>query len=155
MIFGAIQFKGNAAQLADRSAQVIIKTHFIVGRNEWPAILRGEDYVIKEIRVGVGHVLSLARVSRNVFCMTRSIAHAGSINLLASDPGAYAPGFMLSRAPRAISNQVGFCLGYGFAGRFKISASAFNRFASAAFFALVASFSNAGAIFFRFPVSPF
>src|SRR5438477_7732945 len=72
-----------------------------------------------------------------------------------TDPGAYAPGFMLSRTPRAISNQVGFYLGYGFAGLFKISASALSRFASAAFFALGASFSNAGAIFFRFPVSPF
>ena len=41
------------------------------------------------------------------------------------------------------------------AGWFRISASAFNRFASAALFALVASFSNAGAISFRFPVSPF
>ena len=28
---------------------------------------------------------------------------AGSVDLLASDPGAYAPGFMLSRAERALS----------------------------------------------------
>ncbi len=41
------------------------------------------------------------------------------------------------------------------AGCFKISANACRRFASAALFALVASFSNAGAIFFKFPVSPF
>ena len=73
----------------------------------------------------------------------RAVARfAGSINPLASDPGAYAPGFMLSRAPRAISNQVGFCLGYGFAGLFKISANPCNRLASAALFAVAALLSK-------------
>jgi len=68
VVFGAIQFQSNAAHLADRSAQVIIKSHLIFRRNEWPAIFRGEDYVIKEIRVGVGHALRLARMSRNISC---------------------------------------------------------------------------------------
>src|SRR5205807_9145975 len=38
-------------------------------------------------------------------------------------------------------------------GCFKISASDFNRLESAALFAVAASFSNTGAIFFRFPLS--
>jgi len=64
--------------------------------------------VIKEICVGVGHVLSLARVSRNVFCKEVVARSAGSLLIVGFDPGACAPGFMLSPAPQAWTRLYAF-----------------------------------------------
>ena len=45
-------------------------------------------------------MLSLARVSRNVFCKEVVARSAGSMLIVGFDPGACAPGFMLSPAPQ-------------------------------------------------------
>ena len=48
VIPGTIQFQGNAAQLSDRSAEVIMKAYLMLRRDEGTSILRRDD-VIKEL----------------------------------------------------------------------------------------------------------
>src|SRR5438045_3250472 len=90
MIAGAAKFQRNAADLANHPADVIVEPHLVFGSDEWATFLGREDYVIKQIGIGVRHVLKLTRLSRNVFCMRLSPAPQAHSDW-GSDPGAYAP----------------------------------------------------------------
>jgi hypothetical protein len=48
-------------------------------------------------------MLRVVRFSKGCLIMWAVARSAGSLNRFATDPGAYAPGFMPSRAPRALS----------------------------------------------------
>ena len=100
MIAGAVKLQRDAPNFADRSPDVIEKAHLVFRGDKWTTFLRREDYVIKQIGVGVRHVLKLTRLSRNGFCIGLSPAPRAD-SYWGSDPGAYAPGFMLSPASPA------------------------------------------------------
>src|SRR5438105_15620420 len=100
MIAGAVKLQRDAPEFADRSPDVVVKPLLVFRGDEWTTFLRREDYVIKQIGVGVRHVLKLTRLSRNSFCIGLSLAPRAHADW-GSDPGAYAPGFMLSPAPPA------------------------------------------------------
>src|SRR5215471_5313766 len=74
MILSAIQRQGNASEVSNRSADVVIKTHFVIGSNQWAAIFRRKDDVIKQISVRVTHDSRLSRVSTPDFYQGLSAA---------------------------------------------------------------------------------
>src|SRR5438477_7982624 len=101
MIAGAVKRQRDAPNFADRSPDVIEKAHLVFRGDECATFLSREDYVIKQIGVGVRHVLKLTRLSRNVFCLRLSLAPR-THSCWGPDPGAYAPGFMPSPASPAL-----------------------------------------------------
>src|SRR6267154_4174497 len=74
MIAGAVKLQRDAPDFADRSSYVIVKAHLVFRGDKWTTFLRREDYVIKQIGVGVRHVLKLTRLSRNISCIGLSLA---------------------------------------------------------------------------------
>src|SRR5258706_3205169 len=74
MIAGAVKLQRDAPNFTDRSPDVIVKAHLVFRGDKWTTFLRREDYVIKQIGVGVRHVLKLTRLSRNGSCIELSLA---------------------------------------------------------------------------------
>src|SRR5215831_15399884 len=102
MILSAIEGQGNPSEVSNGSTYVVIKTHFIVGRYQWAAILCRKDDVVKEISVRVTHDSRLSRVSTEDFYQGPSAASRTleSIGILSRGSLALTPGFMPPSAPR-------------------------------------------------------
>src|SRR5258706_3582995 len=100
MIAGAVKLQRDAPNFTDRSPDVIVKAHLVFRGDKWTTFLCREDYVIKQIGIGVRHVLKLTRLSRNVFCIGLSLAPRARL-FTQLGTWAYAPGFMPSPASPA------------------------------------------------------
>src|SRR5215831_613563 len=96
VILSAVQRQGNASEVSDCSADVVIKTHFVIGSYQWAAIFRRKDYVVEEISVRVPHDSRLSRVSTSDFYQEPSAASRATPNHLGRVPG------VRWRSPRAL-----------------------------------------------------
>ncbi len=68
VIRSAIKRQRNSAQLPYRSADVVIKSNFIVRRDKRPPVFGRENEMVKKIGVRVGHAPSVTPLSMQIIC---------------------------------------------------------------------------------------
>src|SRR5215471_14154084 len=100
MILSAIECQGDPSEVSNGSADIVIKTHFVIGSYQWAAILRRKDDVVEEIGVRVTHDSRLSRVSTPDFYQGPSAA-SRTFNLL----GFVSRGSLNSAHPRALCRR--------------------------------------------------
>src|SRR5215471_5077042 len=102
VILSAVQRQGNASEVSNCSADVVIKTHFVIGSYQWAAIFRRKDYVVEEISVRVPHDSAITGVHARFLsrAVGRFAGYTESLGAGSRGSLALTPGFMLSAASR-------------------------------------------------------